>query len=244
MFGFMIDISEQKHAEEELIELGGRLIVAQEKERSRIARELHDDFNQRLALLSIELEQLGQTVHEPVNHQLLQKLQRDAKELSADVHRLSYSLHPSKLDHLGLVAAVKSLCEEISESSKIKVEFKHDGLLATLPKDVTLCFFRITQESLRNSVKHSGAEAVRVLLVRTRNAVRLSVSDNGCGFDTKSEKMRAGLGFISMRERLHVVGGELHIYSRPRRGTRIEASVPLRPDFKQGNSLESVLVKT
>ena len=177
----MIDISERKRAEETLRDLSGRLIAAQEKERSRIARELHDDFNQRLALLSIELEQLGkQTAKEPGNRHLLQKLKKQTREISGDIHRLSYRLHPSKLDHLGLVAAVRSLCEETSQSANLKVEFHQNGFSPALPKDIALCLFRVAQEALRNSAKHSDAQSVRVLLRKTSDAVRLSEQ---CGAD-------------------------------------------------------------
>jgi PAS domain S-box-containing protein len=227
VYGFMVDITDRKLADEALLDLGGRLISAQEAERGRIARELHDDVNQRMALLSIELEQLGRGINEPAKQNIFEKLQRQVKDLSSDIHRLSYRLHPSKLDHLGLGAAVNSLCEEFSESAKRKVVCHRSGFPSTLPKDVELCIFRIAQEAVRNSVRHSQAETIRVVLIRTRNAVRLSVSDNGCGFNPKSEVMQSGLGFISMRERLHVVGGEMRVYSQPRRGTRVEVSVPL-----------------
>jgi PAS domain S-box-containing protein len=225
--GLMIDISEQKHAEEALIDLGGRLIAAQEKERARIARELHDDFNQRMALLSIELEQLNRAVHEHTDRQLFEKLQRQVKEISADLHRLSYRLHPSKLDHLGLGSAIQSLCAEFSESSNIKISFHKNGLPETLPKDLALTLFRVAQEGVRNCIRHSGANSVQVVLMKARAGLRLSISDNGCGFDAKSEATQGGLGFISMRERLHLVGGEMQIYSQPRRGTRLEVTVPL-----------------
>lgn len=225
--GFMIDVSERKRAEEALKDLGGRLIAAQEEERRRVARELHDDFNQRLALLSVGLEQLGQKIETPIAlHRDVKRLQTQAQEIAAEIHRLSYKLHPSKLDHLGLAAAVKSLCAEITKSGKVKVEFHQAGFPAQLDNDVTLCVFRIAQEGLRNCVKHSGADSARVVLTRTRNAVRLLVSDNGCGFNTKTGLMEKGLGFISMKERLHVLGGEINVYSKPLRGTRIEVSVP------------------
>lgn len=227
--GFMIDVSDRKRAEEALKDLGGRLIAAQEEERRRVARELHDDFNQRLALLSLELEQLGQKIEKPISlRRDVKRLQTQAQEIAAEIHRLSYKLHPSKLDHLGLAAAVKSLCSEITKSGKVKVEFHQSGFPAQLDNDITLCVFRIAQEGLRNCVKHSGADSARVVLTRTRNAVRLLVSDNGCGFNTKTELMEKGLGFISMKERLHVLGGEMNVYSKPLRGTRIEASVPLQ----------------
>ena len=225
--GFLIDITERKLSEEAFRVLGGRLINAQEEERKRIARELHDDLNQRMALLSIELEQLGQKIQKPRNlSPLVQSLQAKVKEISAEIHRISYRLHPSKLEHLGLAAAVQSLCEELSESGKLKVEFHQEGFPATLPKDVRLCVFRIAQESLRNCSKHSGAHRAQVVLEKIEGAVRLSVTDDGCGFDTKSDAMKRGLGFTSMRERLRLVGGELQIQSRPLGGTRIEISVP------------------
>jgi PAS domain S-box-containing protein len=230
MHGFMIDISERKRAEEALKYLGSRLIAAQEEERKRVARELHDDLSQRMAVLSIEMEQLGQRIEKPFTlRRRFQRLQLQAQEIASDIHRLSYKLHPSKLDHLGLAAAVKSLCD--GQNGKARIHFHQSGFPADLPKDATLCIFRIAQEVLRNSSKHSGADSVQLLLTKTDHAIRLSISDNGCGFDTKSDVMDKGLGFLSMRERLRLVGGEINIYSQPRRGTRIEVSVPLNPDL-------------
>lgn len=231
LHGFMIDVSERKRAEEALKDLGGRLIAAQEEERRRVARDLHDDFNQRLAVLSLELEQLGRKIEKPLNlRESVRRLQAQAQEIAAEIHRLSYKLHPSKLDHVGLATAVKSLCAELTESGKLKVNFHQTGFPAALDKDVTLCVFRIAQEGLRNCVKHSRAESVRVVLTKTGNAVRLMVSDNGCGFNTKTALMEKGLGFISMKERLHLLGGEMNVYSKPLRGTRIEISVPLKSE--------------
>ena len=231
--GVMIDITERKCAEEALRELGGRLIAAQEEERSRIARELHDDLNQRMALLSIELEQLRQDIDKPVIlRKRVKALQKQTQDISTDIHRLSYQLHPSKLDHLGLGAAVKSLCEELSKSGNVKIEVRQQGFPATLPRDITLCIFRVAQEALRNCVKHSGANAAQVVLEKMDTSLRLSISDNGCGFDVKSPRLKQGLGFISMKERINLVDGEIAIYSQPQRGTRIEVSVPLRSTNK------------
>jgi PAS domain S-box-containing protein len=228
MHGFMIDISERKRAEEALKDLGGRLIAAQEEERRRVARELHDDFNQRLAILSIQLQQLGEEFRDTSNlHNKLKNLQTQTQEIAFEIHRLSYKLHPSKLDHLGLTTALRGLCDEISESPNLKVEFQQSGPVSVPPKEITLCLFRIAQEGLRNCVKHSRANLVRVVLAKNKNSIRLSVSDNGCGFDTKSGLMEKGLGFISMKERLHLLGGEMSVYSKPQRGTRIDVSVPL-----------------
>jgi len=219
--------------------LGSRLIAAQEEERKRIARELHDDLNQRLAVLSIELEQLGQHFGQYAGlRKRLHKLRLQAQEISSDLHRLSYKLHPSKLDHLGLAAAVKSLCDELSVSGKLRVHFHQSGVPNDLPKDATLCLFRIAQETLRNCVKHSGAESVQVMLTKTGHVIRLSISDNGCGFDTKSDLMDKGLGFISMHERLRLVDGEIKISSQPLRGTRIDVVVPL--NSKSSSSKEDL----
>ena len=239
MLGFMIDISERKRAEEALKYLGSRLIAAQEEERKRVARELHDDLNQRMAVLSIELEQLGQKIqkHHSVR-KCLDKLQLQAQEISSDIHKLSYQLHPSKLDHLGLAAAVKSLCDELSlvQSGKLRIHFHQSGFPADLPKDTTLCLFRIAQEVLRNCLKHSAAKFAQVVLAKTERAIRLSISDNGCGFDTRSDLMEKGLGFISMQERLRLVGGDMDIYSQPRHGTRVNVSVPLNRELSNSRS--------
>ena len=242
MSGFMIDISEQKRAEANLKDLGGRLIEAQEKERSRIACELHDDFNQRLALLSIELEQLGKTMPKaPRNRELLKRIQDQAQELSGDIHRLSYRLHPAKLDHLGLAAAVRSLCEEMSQTTNVRIEVQHNRFPAALPKDIALCVFRVAQEALRNCVKHSGAQSVRVLLWKTSDAVRLTVSDDGCGFDPKLDVRQSGLGFISMKERVYLLGGDMQINSQPQCGTCVDVSVPIVPSRPQLRKLENRL---
>lgn len=227
--GFSIDVTATRKTEAELRDLSGRLIAAQEEERSRIARELHDGLNQRMALLSIELEQLKPEVKGAAPlRQRFQRLQDQIKEISADIHRLSYKLHPAKLDHLGLAAAIQSLCKELTDSGKLKVDLQQKGYRSDIPKDVTLCVFRIAQEALRNASRHSGAHSAQVVLEQTRDAIRLSVSDNGAGFDPESDRVKQGLGFISMKERLRLVDGDLQIYSQPLRGTRIEVRVPLR----------------
>jgi PAS domain S-box-containing protein len=235
MYGFMIDVSERKRAEKSLQDLGGRLIAAQEEERKRVARELHDDLNQRLALLSIELQQLSDQIDgDSVSTRLLE-IQSRVQEISTDIHRLSYRLHPAKLDHLGLAAAVKSLCNEISQSGKLRVDFIERELPADLPKDITLCVFRIAQELLRNCVRHSGAQLAQVYLRNNGNTISLTVMDDGHGFNTKSDLMEKGLGFISIKERLHVVGGQSKILSQPRRGTCVNVTVPLNRELLSGS---------
>jgi signal transduction histidine kinase len=222
------DITRTRQTEELLRDLGGRLITAQEEERSRVARELHDDLNQRMALLSVELEQLSQKL--PASQSKLRfsinNVWQQAQEISTEIHRMAYQLHPSKLDHLGLVAAVKSHCLELAAHHEIEIAFKEKGCSDLLSKDVTLCLFRIVQESFRNIIKHSGARAASVVLVGTPNAIHLSVSDTGRGFDVHSLESKNGLGLISIRERLRLVGGVISIHSTPQ-GTKIEVSVPI-----------------
>ena len=240
--GFMIDITEQKQIQEVLRDLGSRLIAAQEKERTRVARELHDDLNQRMALVSIELEQLGSEAKKPrlLRHHV-RKLRETVEEIAADIHRLSYRLHPSKLDHLGLAAAVESLCKETS-NDKLTVSFRQSGFPARLSQDMTLCLFRIAQEALRNTVKHSDAGIARVNLEKTDNEINLTISDDGCGFDTEPNAMRSGLGFTSMRERLRLVDGRIEIKSRRMEGTTIQVSVPLRRSQQKRETEQACLM--
>ena len=222
------DVTSARQAEEALRDLGGRLITAQEEERTRVARELHDDLNQRMALLSVELEQLSQRLP-PSQLGLrssLNKVWERAQEVSAQIHRVSYQLHPSKLDHLGLVAAVKSHCLELAALHAIKISFEEKGCAGGTSKDVTLCLFRIVQESFRNIIKHSGAREASVTLTGAPDTIHLCVSDNGRGFNVDSPESKGGLGLISMRERLRLVGGAISIYSTAR-GTTIEVAVPL-----------------
>lgn len=222
------DISDRLRAEKALRTLSGRLINAQEEERSRIARELHDDLNQRLALLAVQMEQLGQDLPESASGlgERVRRLLAHTAELSSDVHRLSYQLHPSKLDHLGLAAALHTFCDEFGERQEVRIEFTHSGIPKLLPADIALCLYRIAQESLRNVVKHSGAKQARVELSSTGDAIHLRVSDSGVGFDPDLVE-GSGLGLTSMRERLRLVRGEISIVSKPAHGTRVEARVPL-----------------
>ena len=227
--GVMIDITERKQAEEALRELTGRLITAQEQERARIARELHDDVNQKLALLAVDLELLGQTPpHSPAETtQQARNLSAQVKAMSSDVHRLSHRLHPSKIEQLGLVAAMKSLCRELSLKHDVRVQFSDRDVQGPIPEDIALCLYRIVQEALANVVKHSGARDAWVELVGSPTAIHLRISDPGRGFNPNSVKGSEGLGLVSMQERVHLVRGEIAIDSQPARGTRINVRVLL-----------------
>lgn len=225
------DVTRRRQAEEELRNIGGRLINAQEEERTRLARELHDDLSQRLALLSLEIEQMRPQIPagQPRLSNSVDRLSKKTQELGSDIHRLSYQLHPFKLDHLGLSAAIESLCGELSDRRDLAVTFRKHGFPALLPDDVTLCVFRIAQESLHNVVKHSGASEVQVVVVKTENALRLRISDNGVGFDVELVKGKKRLGLISMKERLRLVDGKISIRSQPNNGTQIDVSIPVAP---------------
>jgi PAS domain S-box-containing protein len=234
--GSCMDITDRKRTEDSLEELSGRLITAQEEERVRIARELHDDFSQRLALLGIGLGRLWKRRPESEEEEriLVQKLWSQTKEITSDVHRLSHELHSSKLEYVGLAQTLKGLCEEISDKYRIQVEFTQRGVLSDIPKDIALCLFRICQESLSNVVKHSQAKQAQAELFSENNEVCLRITDSGLGFDLALRDANVGIGLIGMRERLRLVGGRLSVQSTPMRGTEILAEVPLHES--QGNT--------
>jgi PAS domain S-box-containing protein len=227
--GSCIDITERKTSEESLHILSGRLIAAQEEERARIARELHDDFSQRLALLSVELGQLWKKLPESEveGRASIVEMLTGTKEMSSDIHALSHQLHSSKLEHVGLVSALAGLCKEISRKYKIEVHFTASECPLNVPKDVSLCLFRVAQEALANVVKHSGSSEARVEFRENSSGAALRISDTGKGFDPGIQKSRAGIGIIGMNERLRLVGGRLSVRSEPLRGTEVIADVPL-----------------
>ena len=227
--GSCVDITERKTSEEALHNLSGRLIRAQEEERLRIARELHDDFSQRLAILGIGLGQLWKKLPESEVEQRAKVLEilKSAKEISSDIHSLSHQLHSSKLEHVGLSPALRGLCKEIGDKYGMEVHFTEAGLPARIPKDVALCLFRVAQESLNNTVKHSHAQSATVELAATKSMVTLRVSDSGTGFDLDEQSSSLGIGLIGMSERLRLVGGRFTVHADRNRGTEILAEVPL-----------------
>jgi signal transduction histidine kinase len=223
------DITEAKRAEAALHDLSGRLINAQEQERARVARELHDGLSQNLALLVVELELLGQrppaTASEIAKH--MQELSSQMRKLASEVHRISHDLHPAKLTQLGLTAAVNELCQTVLSFHGIPVSFLHDRIPHRLPIAVALCLYRITQESLQNVVKHSGARHVEVALRLINNEVHLNVTDDGSGFAVDSTQTNSVLGLTSMRERVRLVHGEIRIESKLGPGTRVSVRIPV-----------------
>ena len=226
--GIGVDVTERRKARESLQALAGRLIHAQEEERARISRELHDDFSQRLALLGIGLAQLSKRLPtEGAEHEHVHGMLKGVRELSTDLHTLSHELHSSRLEHVGLVSALHGLCKEISEKYRIQVHFTSNDLPFRISQDVALCLFRIAQEALNNVVKHSHAAEAHIALVASANAVTLTVSDSGIGFNPSDQKPETGIGLIGMCERLRLVGGQLLLQSRPNCGTQIIAEVPV-----------------
>ncbi len=222
------DITDRKRIEEALLTVSGRLITAQEEERARIARELHDDLSQRMALLQVAIDLFKQGVPDLSSEaqQQLESIAEITTGVSSDICDLSRQLHPSKLETLGLLGSLSSLCREFSGQYQVQVQFLHSGILGQIPKDVTLCLYRITQEALRNVAKHSGAAEAEVELSGTADEIDLCISDPGRGFDVEAAKRVAGLGLTSMRERLRLVGGHLSIESAPSRGTQIRVRIP------------------
>jgi PAS domain S-box-containing protein len=233
------DITEQKRAEQELRaagdalresyerveDLAGRLIAAQEAERKRIARDLHDDLSQKRALLAIEIEQLPG--HPP--NQLSDRvhfISERAGEIATDVHHLAYQLHPAKLESLGLVPAIQGFCRDMSTQHALNVDFEHCHVPPTVAPDIALCLYRIVQEALHNVVRHSGTREASVQLIASSGAIELHVADPGRGFAPELEHY-AGIGLVSMRERVNFIGGMVAIHSSPGAGTRIGVRVPL-----------------
>lgn len=229
--GCCTDITDQKEARVVLSELSGRLIQAQEEERARVARELHDDINQRLALLANGLQELEHAAEQCDENSLKNEtlgLLQLTSEISTDIQDLSHQLHPSKLHYLGLATAVRQLCHEFSERHNITAECIVRALPTELHDNVRLSLFRIIQESLRNVAKHSHAHHVKIELTGQSTGVQLRVSDDGVGFDPNCKRTQ-GLGLLSMRERLRLIGGEFSIQSQLSGGTEVEATVPLDP---------------
>ena len=223
-------VEDRKLAGEQLENLSGRLIEAQEEERKRIARDVHDDYSQRLAMLAIDVEKLTETVGDssPGTKQHLWDFYERISELGADMHSLSHQLHSSTLDSLGLVAGVEAFCAEFAEKEHVEVDFAHENVPLSIPGDAALCLFRIVQEGLRNVKRHSGANKANVRVECSGGNLHLTVSDRGKGFDVESSPVGGGIGIWSMQERLRLLGGRLQIQSHLMQGTTIDASLPFK----------------
>lgn len=221
--------SERRRAEAAAQALSGRLIHAQEEERSRLARELHDDLTQRLALLAIDA---GREERKESNSQgAMRSIREGLVRLSEDVHALSYRLHPAVLDDLGLEEALRVECEHFSKTCPVSMDIRTHNVPAPIPPDAALCLFRIAQEALRNIARHAEATRVEVQLQSFADGLQLALSDNGKGFEPDQERAKASLGLASMRQRAHFLGGRLDIHSAPGLGTKVTAWVPLQEEY-------------
>ena len=227
VIGMVADATDQKLAEEALSNISRKLVDAQEQERARVARELHDDINQRLAMLAVELEQLQDNPSDVTSR--LQELRKRTTEISNGVQALSHDLHSSQLEYLGAVAGMKSWCKEFGERGGIQIDFRHD-VRSALPQEVGLCLFRVVQEALHNATKHSGVKWIDVQLHEGSGEIDLIVSDSGRGFDVEAVKQGKGLGLTSMHERVRLVNGTIAIDSKLMGGTTIHVRVPFRSE--------------
>jgi len=235
-----------KQARDAQSQLSGLLINAQEMERRRLASELHDDFSQRLALLTLGLENASETLPDSseATKRQLHELLNSASELGADLHTVSHRLHPSALEKLGLVPGLKALCEEFTSRQGIKIVFSSKNIPRSVPPNVALCLFRIVQESLQNLRKYSGASQGQVNLCKEGDRLFLSVSDEGRGFEMMEMRNRVGLGIRSMGERARLVGGQFEIHSQRGKGTRIDVCVPLQQEIETAEELSLQWEKT
>ena len=226
---------ELRLARDAQMQLSGRLIDAQEKERRRLAAELHDDFSQRLALLALGLENASEALPDSPRSakQQLQELMNSASELGADIHTVSHRLHSATLESLGLEPGISSLCKEFTDRHGIEIDFSADNIPRVVDPNVALCLFRIVQEALQNLKKHSGAARAEVRLIKHADRIFVSVYDQGKGFDMNDMKAHEGLGVRSMEERARLLNGRFTIHSKPERGTRVEASIPLPTTMRQ-----------
>jgi signal transduction histidine kinase len=225
--GLFLHRSRRRVAEEEARGLARRLLTAQEDERRRVARELHDDLSQRLARLSIDAALVERSLSPSPERESTRTMRADITRLSDDVHALAYQLHPSVLDELGLNEALKVECEQFSRRESIDAQLTSFEAPSEISTDVSVCLFRIAQEALRNAARHSRASRVNLAVTTANGSLRMTVSDDGVGFLPTQRRVRS-LGHASMRERARLVGGGLDIESAPGRGTTVDVSVPLK----------------
>ena len=227
--------AERSRAGAALKHLTGKLLQAQEEERRRLARELHDGLNQQLAMLAVELGVLARQVpdNQPRLRDQILSLRSRTEGLSNDVRCMTHHLHPATLEHLGLVSALRSYCVEFSGCQPVQVHFAAQRDVGQMPREVALSLYRIAQEALRNIAKHAGTLEAWVSIARKRHNLSLLILDEGCGFIPSRTQGDSGLGLISIKERAQLVHGAVSVKSAPGQGTRIEISVPI--SWKAGN---------
>jgi PAS domain S-box len=231
------DITARKQTEQALSRVSQKLIEAHEDERKRIARELHDDINQRIALLAATLGHLKQNLPDAAAELLpeIEEAGQQVAEIARDLQSLSHRLHSSKLELLGLKVAAASFCKECSNLQKVDIEFHAENIPQDLSPEIALCLYRVLQEALQNATKHSGTRQFKVSLTGGPEEIELTVQDSGTGFDPEDAIRGQGIGLSSMLERLKLVNGQLLIQSKLQHGTTVQARVPLRLKRQPGN---------
>jgi signal transduction histidine kinase len=220
------DTTDCRSRADEFRDMSALVMVVREEERARVARELHDDVTQRLALLSIDLGLAELAAPDGPQSEMMRRVRQELRRLSADIHSLAHHLHPSVLEDLGLAEALRSECERRGRQGEIDISLDLGPLPPVVAKDAELCLYRVAQEALNNAARHAGSGAARVVLQPIDGGLRLTVRDDGVGFDSKSPKTGRSLGLASMRERVRLVNGTFDIDSAPGRGTAITAWVP------------------
>jgi signal transduction histidine kinase len=235
-----IDVKHPMNERAALPSLNRRLIEAQEKERTRLARELHDDIGQRMAVLAIDVTRLNELLPDRlVDARALTSTVRDqVTELGSLIQGISHRLHSSKLEYLGLAAAASNFCRELSAKYRVTIEYVHQDVPDDLSRDMALALFRVLQEALSNATKHAGARLCVVTLRGAPDHVQLEIADDGCGFDVESALRGTGLGLVSMKERMSLVDGNVFFESGAGRGTRVRARAPFRQRRKEGYASE------
>jgi signal transduction histidine kinase len=226
--GMVADVTERKRAEEALSSVNRRAIEAEEREHNRIARDLHEDIGQRLALLAIEIEQIteahGQTAE---LRSRMDAVWQQTLDILSDVKASAHELHSPRLEYLGIAEVLRCFCKEFSERKKVEIDFRSRALPNLVPQDISICLFRVLQEALYNALRHSRVHQFEVELWGTADEIHLTVGDSGAGFDLAAARTGQGLGLIRIEERLKLLQGTLSIESQPKRGTLLHACVPL-----------------
>jgi PAS domain S-box-containing protein len=227
--GTCIDITDHKKRETTGYRVQDNLMLGQEAERKRVARELHDGVGQRIALLTMALREIESLVPaaSPALQEKLQAVEDEVGRIATDLHRLSHNLHPSTVVHLGLVPALRRLCKEFSEQMNIDAEFVAAGDCADIPEETALALFRVGQECLANVAKHSQSREAKVFLIERPTEIRLTIIDTGVGFDVSRVHSSPGLGLVSIHERARMLGADVEIRSSGSRGTQVELRLPL-----------------
>jgi PAS domain S-box-containing protein len=225
---FAEDITRYKHMEDAILGMSQKLVESQEQERARIGRELHDDINQRLAMVAIEVDKLGSETPKsaPERKRRLADLHTQLTQISSGVQSLSHQLHPPNLRYLGTAAAMRNFCRDFAAHQRVEIDFMADEIPQPISHPVSLGLYRVLQEAVHNAVKHSGTRHVEVRLGYSAQNLHLTISDRGKGFDPNAAMRTNGLGLVSMRERVRLINATIAIESQPGRGTTIQVDIP------------------